>query len=75
MVADCGATLDLAHLSSRCPGCMAEASSEEIQKRFIEQHALHGYDYRFTVVETDVNKLHYHYCESFLRYQAPNLTS
>lgn len=75
MVADCGATLDLAHLSSRCPGCMAEASSEEIQKRFIEQHALHGYDYRFTIVETDVNKLHFHYCESFLRYQAPNLTS
>lgn len=75
IVADCGASLDEAHLSSRCPGCIAGASSEEVQKRFIDQHVLHGYDYRFTIAETEVEELPFHYCESFLRYQAPDLSS
>lgn len=75
LVSNCGATLDYAHLSLLCPECTVGFSPEEAQRRFIEQSVLQEYDYRFTVAETDMQDLPYHYCESFLRYQAPDLTS
>lgn len=74
MVADCGATLDRDHLVPRCPDC-GEIPPEELQERFLGELVLDGYDYRFTVEETDVEKLPYHYCEPFLRYQAADLSS
>ena len=75
IVEDCGATLDIEHFASRCPGCTEEDSLEAVQTRFLEKEWLVGYDYRFTVAETDTTKLPYHYCEPFVRYQAPDLTT
>jgi hypothetical protein len=75
IVSNCGAILDYAHLLPLCPECTVGFSPEEAQRRFIERFVLEGYDYRFTVTETDVADMPYRYCESFIRYQAPDLTS
>lgn len=77
MVKECKATLDMKHMMSRCPDCTDnnKGGEEKGQRHFIEKYVMGGYDYRFTVQETDVKKLPYHYCESFVRYQAPDVTS
>lgn len=75
MVKECGASLDMEHMMSRCPDCINRNVGEEGQRHFIENYVMAGYDYRFTVEDTEVTKLPHNYCESFVRYQAPDVTS
>lgn len=75
MVKECGARLDMKHMMSRCPDCVERDLGEKGQRHFIEHYVMAGYDYRFTVEETEVAKLPHSYCESFVRYQAPDVTS
>lgn len=75
MVKECNASLDMAHMMSRCPECINHDMGKEGERIFIELFVMAGYDFRFTIEETDVTKLPHHYCESFVRYQAPDVTS
>lgn len=73
IVSDCNARLDVKYLLARCSLC--EAPPDSILNKFISQYFVDGYDYRFTLDETDPEKLPYHYCEPFLRYGAPDLSA
>jgi len=76
MVKECKASLDMTHMMSRCPDCVdnKKGGEEKAQRHFIEKYVMAGYDYRFTVEETDVKNLPHFYCEAFVRYQAPDVT-
>ncbi|KAM3578124.1 hypothetical protein VYU27_000220 [Nannochloropsis oceanica] len=75
MVKECNASLDMPHMMSRCPECINHDMGKDGERIFIELYVMAGYDFRFTIEETDVTKLPHHYCESFVRYQAPDVTS
>ena len=75
---ECGAELDSAHLLARCPEC-APPPGQELLDKFVRDHYAQGYDFRFTVAgaaETDpAPRLPHPHCQSFIDYNAPDLSS
>ena len=73
VVKECHAKLDLNHLLTKCSEC--DDAPKLIQNKFIQDYFTDGYDFRFTIDETDIESLPYEYCEPFLKYAAPDISA
>ena len=74
MVADCRATFDYEGFVEQHP-TLDQGSPEATYQQFLGEYLFSGHTYRYTVPETKEEKLPTHYCRSFLKYGAADLSA